>query len=85
MTKMCRDWIGLPDDISWCDSADDDVDSVESITNTFYDYVLIATINPPVIKSITIRLKSLGVPEDKILTVECSEDTRESLLQKYLY
>lgn len=24
MTKMCRDWIGLPDDISWCDCADDD-------------------------------------------------------------
>lgn len=61
------------------------VDSVESLTNTSFDYVLIATINPPVIKSITIRLKSLGVPEDKILTVECSEETRESLLQKYLY
>lgn len=23
MTKMCRNWLGLPDDISWCDSADD--------------------------------------------------------------
>ena len=62
-----------------------DVDSVESITEAEFDYVLIATVNPPVIASITRRLITMGVKREKILTVDCPEDIREELLHKYLY
>ena len=62
-----------------------DVDSVESISEISFDYVLIATLNPYVTKSIQKRLVDLSVPDEKILTVRCPEDTRESLLNKYFY
>ncbi|MEE1262761.1 glycosyltransferase family 2 protein [Ruminococcus sp.] len=62
-----------------------DVDSVESISEISFDYVLIATLNPYVTKSIQKRLVDLSVPAEKILTVRCPVDTRESLLNKYLY
>ena len=62
-----------------------DVDSVESISEISFDYVLIATLNPYVTESIQKRLVDLSVPDEKILTVRCPEDTRESLLNKYFY
>lgn len=62
-----------------------DVDSIESITEIDFDYVLIATLNPPVTKSITHRLTALGVSPDNILTVQCPKGTRERLVEYYLY
>lgn len=62
-----------------------DVDSVESVSEIDFDYILIATLNPPVNKSITLRLIELGVSEKKILTVQCPEKIRETLLRQYLY
>lgn len=62
-----------------------DVDSVESISESEFDYVLIATLNPPVTASITRRLTALGVARGRILTVQCPEQFRETLLRQYLY
>lgn len=62
-----------------------DVDSVESIVEADFDYVLIATLNPIVTKSITRRLLALGVASDRILKANCPEEKRESLLKRYLY
>ena len=62
-----------------------DVDSVESISEISFDFVLIATLNPYVTESITKRFVDLDIPSEKILTVQCPESTRESLLNKFLY
>lgn len=62
-----------------------DVDSVESITEVDFDYVLIATVDPDVAEVIKERLICLGVKAEKLLTVDCPESIRETLLKKYLY
>lgn len=62
-----------------------DVDSVDSISEIDFDYVLIATLNPMVTESISQRLSVLGVSRKKILTVHCPEKNRETLLKQYLY
>ena len=62
-----------------------DVDSVESITETDFDYVLIATVDPDVADSVKQRLTRLGVADEKLLTVDCPEHIREMLIKKYLY
>lgn len=36
LTKMCRLWLGLPDNISWCDSADET--TARQLLDTFFDY-----------------------------------------------
>ena len=35
LTKMCKTWLGLPDDITWCDSADDDT-ALQLLELVFY-------------------------------------------------
>ena len=36
MTKMCRLWFGLPDEITWCDSADED--TARSLMELVFDF-----------------------------------------------
>ena len=62
-----------------------DVDSVESITEADFDYVLIATVDPAVAETVERRLIGLGVDRNKLLTVKCPEDIRETLIKEYLY
>lgn len=62
-----------------------DVDSVESITEADFDYVLIATVDPAVAQTVERRLTGLGVDRSKLLTVKCPEDIRETLIKQYLY
>ena len=62
-----------------------DVDSVESITEADFDYVLIATVDPAVAETVERRLIGLGVDSNKLLTVKCPEDIRETLIKQYLY
>ncbi len=62
-----------------------DVDSVESISEVDFDYVLIATVDPDVADAVKRRLTGLGVPDEKLLTVDCPENIRQTLIQKYLY
>lgn len=61
------------------------VDSVESIGEVDFDYVLIATVDPNVSEVTKQRLIELGVDSEKLLTVDCPEPIRESLIKKYLY
>lgn len=61
------------------------VDSVESVVEVDFDYVLIATVDPEVAEKMKQRLVSLGVSSEKLLTVNCPEHIREMLIQKYLY
>lgn len=60
-----------------------DVDSVESIVNLTYDYVLIATVDGVVADSIKKRLLDLGVANNKILIITVPED-KNDLLQNFL-
>ena len=61
-----------------------DVDPVESIDFMTYDYVLVATVDGVMADSIRTKLMWRGVAEEKILTVNCPEETREYLLARYL-
>ncbi|MCC8044089.1 MAG: hypothetical protein LIP12_01140, partial [Clostridiales bacterium] len=61
------------------------VDSVESLVNIDFDYVLIATVDYEIAERETERLLDCGVPVQKILTVKCPEEIRGQLLLQYLY
>ena len=61
-----------------------DVDPIESIDFMSYDYVLVATVDGVMADSIRAKLMWRGVPEDKILTVNCPEEKRDYLLDRYL-
>ena len=61
------------------------VDSVKSIAGAEFDYVLIAAIDGLVAGSMKKRLLDYGISNNKILSVNCPEEIREDLLQKYLY
>lgn len=61
------------------------VDPVESIVRTEFDYVLIAAIDGLVADDMKKRLLDYGISEKRILSVNCPEEVREDLLQKYLY
>ncbi len=60
-----------------------DVDPVESISSIDYDYVLIATVDCVVAKSVKKRLLDLGASGEKILTVSVQEDKGE-LVDRFL-
>lgn len=62
-----------------------DVDSVESINQVEFDYVLIAVLDGEYAKKVRNRLISLNVDSNKILLVQCPENQRNSLIEKYLY
>lgn len=61
-----------------------DVDPVESIDFMEFDYVLIATVDGVMADDIRKKLIWRGIPENKILTVNCPEEKRWRLLDKYL-
>lgn len=60
------------------------VDSVESIKELSYDYVVVATIDNNLAGNIIARLLTLGVDSKKILTVCCGEKMRDDLLKQYI-
>ena len=60
-----------------------DVDPVEKITQTSYDYVLIATVDAFVAQKAKNRLLDLGVSDGKILTASVPQK-REELLERFL-
>lgn len=62
-----------------------DVDSVESINQVEFDYVLIAVLDGEYAKKVRNRLINLNVDSNKILLVQCPENQRNSLIEKYLY
>lgn len=59
-----------------------DVDPVENIRKTDFDYLLVASVNPKtaVIKE---KIADMGISRDKILTLQC-EMNREQMLNNYL-
>lgn len=61
-----------------------DVDSVESVGNLDYDYILIAAIDEHKIKHIVDRLIGMGISKEKVLTVDCTKADRRNLLHCYL-
>ena len=60
-----------------------DVDPVEKITQTSYDYVLIATVDAFVAQKAKNRLLDLGISDGKILTASVPQK-REELLERFL-
>lgn len=62
-----------------------DVDPVESITKTSFDYVLIATLDCYLAENIKNKLMNYGVSGNQILTVHCPESIRADLMKGYLY
>lgn len=61
-----------------------DVDPVDCIDLMDFDFVLVATVDGIVADNIRSDLLWRGIPENKILTVNCPEDDRKHLLNKYL-
>lgn len=61
-----------------------DVDPIEAIDFMKFDYVLIATVDGVMADNIKDKLMWRGIPEEKILTVNCPEDKRDYLLERYL-
>ncbi len=60
------------------------VDPVESIDFIKFDYILVATVDGVMSDEIRTKLIWRGILEDKILTVNCPEEKRWYLLNKYL-
>ena len=60
-----------------------DVDPVESITRTAYDYILIATVDSAVAGRARKRLLDLGVSAERILETTVP-DNKEQLLERFL-
>lgn len=61
-----------------------DVDPVESLDFMKFDYVLVATVDGIVADNIKSKLVWRGIPEEKILMVNCPEERRTYLLERYL-
>lgn len=61
-----------------------DVDSIESVDFMKFDYVLVATVDGVMADNIKSKLVWRGIPEEKILTVNCPEEKRTHLLEMYL-
>ena len=62
-----------------------DVDSVESIMDITYDYILIATVDCRISEKVKKRLLDYGVSLEKILSVECPKEDKQQLINRYLY
>lgn len=61
-----------------------DVDPIEAIDFMKFDYVLAATVDGVMADSIRSKLVWRGIPEEKILTVNCPKEKRTHLLERYL-
>ncbi|MPL70752.1 hypothetical protein SDC9_16513 [bioreactor metagenome] len=60
------------------------VDAVDEILQLNFDYILIATVDCVLKDNIYLRLLTIGISSDKILSVDCPESNRESVLSMYL-
>ena len=60
-----------------------DVDPVESVSGTEFDYILLATVNSDLAAEITCRLESLKVDRDKIISISVERD-RKAMLKRYI-
>lgn len=61
-----------------------DVDSVESVTQADFDFILLATVDGSLSQKIRKRLLDYGVSGEKILSVYCPCEIRDSILRKYM-
>lgn len=61
-----------------------DVDPVEVVTQTAFDYVLVAALDYSVSEQVAKRLYSYGVSPQKVLTIRCPLEKRHDLVGKYL-
>ena len=82
-TGRCKVAGGIDDDYWEYRRCCLDVDSVESIIGTTFDYVLIAAVDPGVAFDAVKRLLDLGVSGDKLLTVSVPEK-KEQLIRHFL-
>ena len=60
-----------------------DVDPVEAVTKTNFDYVLVASVDPAVTGKSVKRLLDLGISKDRILTVAVPEE-KGHLIERFL-
>jgi glycosyltransferase involved in cell wall biosynthesis len=60
------------------------VDPVESITKSKFDYVLIATVDCAVGREVMDRLLSFGLSIEKVVIVHCPAEIRRQLIERYL-
>lgn len=60
------------------------VDEVERILQLNFDYIVIATVDNVLSKSICSRLMAMEIDPRKMLTVECPYNIRETVLSMYL-
>lgn len=58
------------------------VEPISSITNTEFDYLIIATINPSTYASIKIELALMGIDESKIVKINTNEKDISKLLSQ---
>ena len=56
------------------------VEPISSITNSEFDYLIIATINPSTFASIKIELALMGIDENKIVKINTDEKEVDNLL-----
>ncbi len=82
-TEYCRIVAWLDDDYWEYRRCCLDVEPVESVASLSYDYILIATVDGSVAKSVTGRLQDLGASKEKILTITVPEN-KEDLLRRFL-
>ncbi len=82
-TEYCRIVAWLDDDYWEYRRCCLDVEPVESVTSLSYDYILIATVDGGVARSVMSRLQDLGASKEKILTVTIPEN-KEDLLSRFL-
>ncbi len=82
-TKHCKVVSWIDDDYWEYRRCCLNVDPVESITKTRFDFILIATVDEAVAGKAVHRLLDFGVSREKILTVSVPEN-REELLEQFL-
>lgn len=61
-----------------------DVDPIEEVDFMKFDFILVATVDGVMAESIRAKLVWRGIPENKILTINCPQEKRKHLLDRYL-
>lgn len=82
-TRLCNVIAWLDDDYWEYRRCCLNVDSIESIINLKFDYILIAKVDSYVVNDLIRKLLNLGVSRDKILTVVVPKD-KEKLINSFL-
>lgn len=77
--------VGWIDDDYWeCRRCCLDVDPVDDIDFLKFDYLLLATVDGTGAEEMKAKFVWRGVPEEKILTIDCPEEKRSYYLHRYL-